>query len=211
MSKGKQRINPKDPLAIYKSREKERWKRIIVEGQEETAGSQSCKRKRLTEVLKAPKSSSAKKDSCNPFHNRTQDRTQERENCTVPHLSISKDREWEAKAPRVGLFQSPNWNNLFIIHLVWRCMVSSSLQRIVLFIFYHNIPQCTWFDILNTKNQQFSVTIQYFVKYFLNTYCLWMPPNFETENSIELCRMQHWFQRNKYCHTHKFVSIANDR
>ena len=69
---------------------------------EETAGNQSCKRKRLTEVLKAPKPSPVKADSCNPFHNRTQDRTIERENCTVLHLGNSKDREWGAKATQVG-------------------------------------------------------------------------------------------------------------
>ena len=57
---------------------------------------------RLTEVLKTLKPSTAKTDSCNPFHNRTQNRTKERENCTVLHLGISKDREWPAKAPRVG-------------------------------------------------------------------------------------------------------------
>ena len=67
--------------------------REIVEEQEETAGSQSCKRKRLSEVLKAPKPSPAKTKLCNPFHNRTQDRTKELENCTVLHLGISKDRE----------------------------------------------------------------------------------------------------------------------
>ena len=43
----------------------------IVEEKEEPAGSQHCKRKRLTEVLKAPTPSPAKTDSCNPFHNRT--------------------------------------------------------------------------------------------------------------------------------------------
>ena len=70
--------------------------REIVEEKEETADSQPCKRKRLTEVVKfykAPTPSPAKTDSCNPFHNRTQDRTKERENCTVLHLGISKDRE----------------------------------------------------------------------------------------------------------------------
>ena len=66
---------------------------ILGPFKEETAGSQPCKRKRLTEVLKAPKPSPAKTDSCNPFHNRTQDRTKERENCTVLDLGISKDRE----------------------------------------------------------------------------------------------------------------------
>ena len=60
----------------------------------------------MTEVLKAPKPSPAKTDSCNPFHNRTQDRTKERENCTVLDLGISKDREWAAKAPRVGLLNN---------------------------------------------------------------------------------------------------------
>ena len=65
----------------------------IVEEKEETAGSQSCKRNRLTEVLKAPTPSPAKTDSCNPFHKRTQDRRKERENCTVLDLVISKDRE----------------------------------------------------------------------------------------------------------------------
>ena len=47
--------------------------KYIVEEQEETADSQSCKRKRLTEVLKAPKPSSAKTDSCNPLLNQTQE------------------------------------------------------------------------------------------------------------------------------------------
>ena len=60
----------------------------------------------MTEVLKAPKPSPAKTDSCNPFHNRTQDRTKERENWTVLDLGISKDREWAAKAPRVGLLNT---------------------------------------------------------------------------------------------------------
>ena len=60
----------------------------------------------MTEVLKAPKPSPAKTDSCNPFHNRTQDRTKERENCTVLDLGISKDREWAAKAPRIGLLNT---------------------------------------------------------------------------------------------------------
>ena len=67
--------------------------RETVEEKEETAGSQPCKRKRLTEFLKAPKPSPAKTDSCNPFHNQTQDRTKERENCIVLDLAISKDRE----------------------------------------------------------------------------------------------------------------------
>ena len=67
--------------------------REIVEEKEETAGSQPCKRKRLTKVLKAPTPSPAKINSYNPFHNRTQDRTKERENCTVLDQSNSKDRE----------------------------------------------------------------------------------------------------------------------
>ena len=63
-------------------------------------GSQPCKRKRLTEVLKAPKPSPAKTDSCNPFHNRTQDRTKERENWTVldlgglVHLEVNSDPQY---------------------------------------------------------------------------------------------------------------------
>ena len=73
--------------------EKRKNERETVEENEETAGSQPCKRKRLTEDLKAPKPSPAKTDSCSPFHNRTQDRTKERENCTVLDLGISKDRE----------------------------------------------------------------------------------------------------------------------
>ena len=73
---------------------------------EGTAGSQPCKWKRLTEVLKPPTPSPAKTDSCNLFHNRTQDRTNERENYTVLDLGISKDREWAAKAPRVGLLNT---------------------------------------------------------------------------------------------------------
>ena len=60
----------------------------------------------MTEVLKAATPSPAKTDSCNPFHKRTQDRTKERENCTVLDLGISKDREWAAKAPRVGLLNT---------------------------------------------------------------------------------------------------------
>ena len=71
---------------LFKVPEKRKAEREKIEEQEETAGSQSCKRKRLPEVLKAPKPSLAKTDSCNPFHNRTQDRTKERENCTVLHL-----------------------------------------------------------------------------------------------------------------------------
>ena len=81
-----------DPHAIL-GPEKRKNERETVEEKEETADSQPCKRKRLTEVLKAPKPSPAKTDSCNPFHNRTQDRTKERENCTVLDLGISKDRE----------------------------------------------------------------------------------------------------------------------
>ena len=80
--------------------------RETVEEKEETAGSQPCKRKRLTEVLKAPTPSPVKTDSCNAFHNRTQDRTKERENCTVLDLGISKDWEWAAKAPGVGLLNT---------------------------------------------------------------------------------------------------------
>ena len=72
--------------------EKRKNEREIVE-EKETAGSQPCKRKRLTEVLEAPKPSPAKTDSCNPFHSQTQDRTKERENYTVLDLGISKDRE----------------------------------------------------------------------------------------------------------------------
>ena len=67
--------------------------REINEEKEETSGSQPCKRKRLTEVLKAPKPSPANTDSCNPFHKRAQDRTKERKSCTVLDLGISKDRE----------------------------------------------------------------------------------------------------------------------
>ena len=81
-----------DPHAIL-GPEKRKNEREPVEEKEETAGSQPCKRKRLPEVLKAPKPSPAKTDSCNLVHNRTQDRTKERENCTVLDLGISKDRE----------------------------------------------------------------------------------------------------------------------
>ena len=56
----------------------------------------------MIEVIKAPKHSPAKTDSCNPFHNRPQDRTKQGENYTVLHLGISKDREWAAKAPRLA-------------------------------------------------------------------------------------------------------------
>ena len=72
---------------------KRKNEREIVEEKEETAGSQPCKRTRLAEVLKAPTPSPAKTDSCNPFYNRTQDRTKESENCTVLDLGISKDRD----------------------------------------------------------------------------------------------------------------------
>ena len=64
----------------------------MIEEKEETAGSQFCKRKRLSEVLKAPKPSPAKTDSCNPFQNRTQDITNERKNSTVLHLEIESER-----------------------------------------------------------------------------------------------------------------------
>ena len=64
-------------------------KRKIVEEQEEIADSQSCKRKRLTEVLKAPKPSPAKTDSFNLFHNRTQNRTKECENRPVNNMHES--------------------------------------------------------------------------------------------------------------------------
>ena len=80
MSKGKEPIyKSEDPHAILGTEEKKN-ERKTVEEKEETVGSQPCRRKRLTEVLKAPKPSPAKTDSCNPFHNRTQDRTKEREN-----------------------------------------------------------------------------------------------------------------------------------
>ena len=81
-----------DPHAFL-GPDKRKNERETVEEKKETVGSQPCKRKRLTEVLKAPKPSPAKTDSYNPFHNRTQDRTKERENCTVLDLGISKDRE----------------------------------------------------------------------------------------------------------------------
>ena len=73
--------------------------REIVEEKEETASSQPCKRKRLTELLKAPTPSPAKTDSCNPFHNRTQDRAKERENCTVQDLV---NTYCAGKRPRTG-------------------------------------------------------------------------------------------------------------
>ena len=57
----------------------------------------------MTEVFKAPKSSPPKTDSCNPFHNRTQDRTKERENYPVLNFGTWKDRESAAKAPQHGL------------------------------------------------------------------------------------------------------------
>ena len=79
MSKGTEPISPKDPHSILGSG-KRKDKREIVEEQEETARSQSYKRKQLTEVLKATKPSPAKTDSRNPFHNRAQNRTKEREN-----------------------------------------------------------------------------------------------------------------------------------
>ena len=80
-------ISSKDPHAILGPR-KRKDERDIVEEQEETAGSQSCERKRLTEVLKAPKPSQAK-TFMQPI---PQDRTKECENCTVLHLGISKDQ-----------------------------------------------------------------------------------------------------------------------
>ena len=79
------------PPCYLRSREKEN-EREIVEEKEETAGSQPCKRKRLTEVLKAPKPSPAKTDSCNPFHNRTQDRTKERENFSSRPRHLERSR-----------------------------------------------------------------------------------------------------------------------
>ena len=72
MSKGIEPISPKDPHVIS-GPGKRKDEREIVEEQEETAGSQSCKRKRLTEVLKAPTPSPAKTDSCNPLLNQTQE------------------------------------------------------------------------------------------------------------------------------------------
>ena len=86
--KAKSLYKSEDPHVIL-GPEKKKNEREIVEEKEKTAGSQPCKRNRLTEVLKAPKPSPAKTDSCNPFHNRTQ----EPENCTVLDLGISKDRE----------------------------------------------------------------------------------------------------------------------
>ena len=72
MCKGIEPISPKDQHAIL-GPGKRKDETEIVEEQEETEGSQSCKKKRLTGVLKAPKTSPAKTDSCNPFHNRTQE------------------------------------------------------------------------------------------------------------------------------------------
>ena len=66
MSKGMEPISPKDTHAIL-CPGKRKDEREIVKEQEETEGSQSCKTKRLTEVLKAPKPSPAKTDSSNPF------------------------------------------------------------------------------------------------------------------------------------------------
>ena len=79
MSKGIEPISAKYPYAILGPR-KRKYEREKVEEKEEKAGSQSCKIKRLSEVLKTPKPLSAKTDSCNPFHYRTQDRTKESEN-----------------------------------------------------------------------------------------------------------------------------------
>ena len=62
MSKGIS-YKPKDPRAIL-GPGKRKDQREIVEEQEETEGSQSCERKRLAEVLKVPKPSQAKIDSC---------------------------------------------------------------------------------------------------------------------------------------------------
>ena len=74
---GKKPISPKTPHAILGTG-KMKNEREIVKEKEETAGSQPCKRKRLTEVLKAPTPSPAKTDSCNPFHKRKQYRTKDR-------------------------------------------------------------------------------------------------------------------------------------
>ena len=101
MSKGKEPIfiKSEDPHAIL-GPEKRKNERETVEEKEETVSSQPCKRKRLTEVLKAHKPSPAKTDSCNPFHNRTQDRTKERENWTVldlgglVHLEMNSDPQY---------------------------------------------------------------------------------------------------------------------
>ena len=92
MSKDKKTYKSKDPHTIF-APGKRKNEREIVEEKEETAGSQPCKRKRLTELLKAPTPSAAKTDSCNPFHIRAQDRTKERKNCTVLDLGNSKDQE----------------------------------------------------------------------------------------------------------------------
>ena len=90
MSEGKKPIAKSKVLHAILGPGKMKNETEIVEEKEKTAGSQPCKRKRLTEVLKAPTPSPAKTDSCNPFHIRTQDRTKERENCTVLDLGISK-------------------------------------------------------------------------------------------------------------------------
>ena len=81
-----------DPHAIL-GPEKRKNEREIVEENEETAGSQPCKRKRLTEALKAPTPSTSKDRFMQPIPQLTQDRTKELENCTVLDLGISKDRE----------------------------------------------------------------------------------------------------------------------
>ena len=104
MSKGIEPISPKDLHATLgpgkgkieekysKNRKKQRAVNLVKESD--------------WQVFKPPKPSQAKTDSCNPFHNRTQNRTKEREYWSVINLDISKDREWVANAPRVGLLNT---------------------------------------------------------------------------------------------------------
>ena len=81
------------------------------------------KRKRLTEVLKAPKPSPAKTDSCNPFRNRTQDGTKERENCTVLDLSM------HLEGSRVSSQGCTGWSPQHI--LLWKKIMHRVINQTV--------------------------------------------------------------------------------
>ena len=70
-----------------------KYEKEAVEEQKKAAGSKSCKKNDQFNFLKAPTPSPAKIDSCNPFHNRAQDRTNNCKNCPIIKIGISKDRE----------------------------------------------------------------------------------------------------------------------
>ena len=68
---------------------KRKDEREIVEEQEETAGSQSWKKKEIDWSFKSTQTFTSKDRLMQPIP-QSKDRTKERENCTILYLSISK-------------------------------------------------------------------------------------------------------------------------